>query len=218
MAVPFKQNLDNTEKLVEAPEFIEFFKQSNSPWAIFFPIEMVNSTRIEFIVKKPKDPKVKVLQWNDKSKRIDVGYADTDKIIKEITEEAVAGETIAAKDLLAENGQNLLQSMQYEVANDLADYLANNNTNVIAKYAIKFMIEKSTEPKAQAIKYVEAMLGAWNTLFQYRNIANCRFFITNSLYDSIVYLADNKGLITDNEIAQQLRTCLGSFLTYFWLN
>ncbi|CAB1054059.1 hypothetical protein [Spiroplasma endosymbiont of Danaus chrysippus] len=96
MAVPFKQNLDNTEKLVEAPEFIEFFKQSNSPWASFFPIEMVNSTRIEFIVKKPKDPKVKVLQWNDKSKRIDVGYADTDKIIKEITEEAVAGETIAA--------------------------------------------------------------------------------------------------------------------------
>ncbi|WP_338987730.1 hypothetical protein [Spiroplasma endosymbiont of Dasysyrphus albostriatus] len=205
MAVPFKQNLDNTEKLVEAPEFIEFFKQSNSPWASFFPIEMVNSTRIEFIVKKPKDPKVKVLQWNDKSKRIDVGYADTDKIIKEITEEAVAGETIAAKDLLAENGQNLLQSMQYEVANDLADYLANNNTNVIAKYAIRFMIEKSTEPKAQAIKYVESMLGAWNTLFQYRNIANCRFFITNALYDSIVYLADNKGLITDNEIAQQLR-------------
>ncbi|WP_339042283.1 hypothetical protein [Spiroplasma endosymbiont of Apeira syringaria] len=166
---------------------------------------MVNSTRIEFIVKKPKDPKVKVLKWNDKSKRIDVGYADTDKIIKEITEEAVAGEIIAAKDLLVENGQNLLQSMQYEVANDLADYLANNNTNVIAKYAIKFMIEKSTEPKSQAIKYVEAMLGAWNTLFQYRNIANCRFFITNALYDSIVYLADNKGLITDNEIAQQLR-------------
>ncbi|MBP1527562.1 MAG: hypothetical protein H9Q66_06555, partial [Spiroplasma ixodetis] len=48
------QNLDNTEKLVEAPEFIEFYKQSNSPWASFFPIEMVNSTKIEFIVKKTK--------------------------------------------------------------------------------------------------------------------------------------------------------------------
>ncbi len=30
-SVPFKQNLDNTKKLVEALEFIEFYKQSNSP-------------------------------------------------------------------------------------------------------------------------------------------------------------------------------------------
>ncbi len=29
--VQFKQNLDTTAKLVEAPEFIEFYKQSNSP-------------------------------------------------------------------------------------------------------------------------------------------------------------------------------------------
>ncbi len=29
--VPFQQNLDNTTKLVEAAEFIEFYKQSNSP-------------------------------------------------------------------------------------------------------------------------------------------------------------------------------------------
>ncbi len=49
------------------------------------------------------------------------------------------------------------------------------------------------------------MLSAWNTLFQLRNSANCRFFITNNLYDAIVYLANNKGLITDNQIAQQLR-------------
>ncbi|WP_338978799.1 hypothetical protein [Spiroplasma endosymbiont of Panzeria rudis] len=39
MSVPFNQNLDNTERLVEAPEFIEFFKISNSPWANFFPTE-----------------------------------------------------------------------------------------------------------------------------------------------------------------------------------
>lgn len=80
MAVPFKQNLDNTEKLVEAPEFIEFYKETNSPWVNFFPIEMVTSTKIEFIVKKPKNPEIKVLQWNDKSKGLDVSYASIDKI------------------------------------------------------------------------------------------------------------------------------------------
>jgi hypothetical protein len=31
MAINIQTNLNNTEKLVEAPEFIEFFKQSNSP-------------------------------------------------------------------------------------------------------------------------------------------------------------------------------------------
>ncbi|WJG70909.1 hypothetical protein [Spiroplasma ixodetis] len=50
MAINIQKNLNNTEKLVEAPEFIEFFKQSNSPWANFFPIEIVNSTKIEFIM------------------------------------------------------------------------------------------------------------------------------------------------------------------------
>ncbi|WP_286641911.1 hypothetical protein [Spiroplasma ixodetis] len=50
MPINIQTNLDNTEKLVEAPEFIEFFKQSNSPWANFFPIEMVNSTKIELII------------------------------------------------------------------------------------------------------------------------------------------------------------------------
>ncbi len=49
-AVNIQTNLNNTEKLVEAPEFIEFFKQSNSPWANFFPIAMTNSTKIEFIM------------------------------------------------------------------------------------------------------------------------------------------------------------------------
>ncbi|WP_338975128.1 hypothetical protein [Spiroplasma endosymbiont of Tricholauxania praeusta] len=200
MAVPFNKNLDNTEKLVEAPEFIEFYKQSNSPWASFFPIEMVNSTKIEFIVKKPKNPEIKVLKWNDKSKGLDVSYAETIKILKEIKEEAVAGEIIANVDLNAENGQNLLNTMQYEVANDLADYLANNDTNVIAKYATKVDITDKTP-----VGYLKSMLDAWNTLFQLRNSNNCRFFITNNLYDSIVYLANNKGLITDNQIAQQLR-------------
>ncbi|WP_458258164.1 hypothetical protein [Spiroplasma endosymbiont of Dactylopius coccus] len=113
MAVPFNKNLDNTEKLVEAPEFIEFYKQSNSPWASFFPIEMVNSTKIEFIVKKPKNPEMKILKWNDKSKGLDVSYAETIKILKEIKEEAVAGEIIANADLNAENGQNLLNTMQW---------------------------------------------------------------------------------------------------------
>ncbi|WP_338973968.1 hypothetical protein [Spiroplasma endosymbiont of Tricholauxania praeusta] len=200
MAVPFNKNLDNTEKLVEAPEFIEFYKQSNSPWASFFPIEMVNATKIEFIVKKPKNPEIKVLKWNDKSKGLDVSYAETIKILKEIKEEAVAGEIIANVDLNAENGQNLLNTMQYEVANDLADYLANNDTNVIAKYATKVDITDKTP-----VGYLKSMLDAWNTLFQLRNSNNCRFFITNNLYDSIVYLANNKGLITDNQIAQQLR-------------
>ncbi|BDT04996.1 hypothetical protein [Spiroplasma ixodetis] len=200
MAIQFNKNLDNTEKLVEAPEFIEFYKQSNSPWASFFPIEMVNSTKIEFIVKKPKNSEIKVLKWNDKSKGLDVSYAETIKILKEIKEEAVAGEIIANVDLNAENGQNLLNTMQYEVANDLADYLANNDTNVIAKYATKIEITDKSP-----VGYLKSMLDAWNTLFQLRNSNNCRFFITNNLYDSIVYLANNKGLITDNQIAQQLR-------------
>ncbi|WP_342274619.1 hypothetical protein [Spiroplasma endosymbiont of Phycita roborella] len=200
MAIQFNKNLDNTEKLVEAPEFIEFYKQSNSPWASFFPIEMVNSTKIEFIVKKPKNSEIKVLKWNDKSKGLDVSYAETIKILKEIKEEAVAGEIIANVDLNAENGQNLLNTMQYEVANDLADYLANNDTNVIAKYATKIDITDKSP-----VGYLKSMLDAWNTLFQLRNSNNCRFFITNNIYDSIVYLANNKGLITDNQIAQQLR-------------
>ncbi|WP_339041642.1 hypothetical protein [Spiroplasma endosymbiont of Apeira syringaria] len=200
MAIQFNKNLDNTEKLVEAPEFIEFYKQSNSPWASFFPIEMVNSTKIEFIVKKPKNSEIKVLKWNDKSKGLDVSYAETVKILKQIKEEAVAGEIIANVDLNAENGQNLLNTMQYEVANDLADYLANNDTNVIAKYATKIDITDKTP-----LGYLKSMLDAWNTLFQLRNSNNCRFFITNNLYDNIVYLANNKGLITDNQIAQQLR-------------
>ncbi|WP_342274018.1 hypothetical protein [Spiroplasma endosymbiont of Phycita roborella] len=200
MAIQFNKNLDNTEKLVEAPEFIEFYKQSNSPWASFFPIEMVNSTKIEFIVKKPKNSEIKVLKWNDKSKGLDVSYAETVKILKEIKEEAVTGEIIANVDLNAENGQNLLNTMQYEVANDLADYLANNDTNVIAKYATKIDITDKTP-----LGYLKSMLDAWNTLFQLRNSNNCRFFITNNLYDTIVYLANNKGLITDNQIAQQLR-------------
>lgn len=41
MSVPFNQNLDNTERLVEAPEFIEFFKISNSPWANFFLLKLL---------------------------------------------------------------------------------------------------------------------------------------------------------------------------------
>ncbi|WP_339039461.1 hypothetical protein [Spiroplasma endosymbiont of Andrena trimmerana] len=198
--VPFKQNLDNTTKLVETPEFIEFYKQSNSPWANFFPTEIVDSVNIEFIVKKPKDPTFKILHWNDKSKGLEVGYVDTDKIIKEITKEASTGEMIGEVDLFADNGQNLLESMQYEVANDLADYLANNDTNTIAKSAKKVIITDTTP-----VGYLKSMLSAWNTLFQLRNSNNCKFFITNSLYDTLVYLADNKGLITDNQLAQQLR-------------
>ncbi|WP_342275981.1 hypothetical protein [Spiroplasma endosymbiont of Nebria brevicollis] len=200
MAVNIQTNLNNTEKLVEAPEFIEFFKQSNSPWASFFPIEMVNSTKIEFIIKLPKDPKIKVLEWNDKSTRLDISYAQTDKIDKIIEKLYVAGETIAAVDLLAENGQNLLDTMQYEVANDLTDKLASDDTNVISQFATKVLINDTT-----SIGYLKAILSAWNTLFQLRNGANSRFFITNNLYDSLVYLADNKGIITDNQLAQQLR-------------
>ncbi|WP_342219170.1 hypothetical protein [Spiroplasma endosymbiont of Amphimallon solstitiale] len=166
----------------------------------FFPIEMVNSTKIEFIIKLPKDPKVKVISWDDKSKRYDVGYATTDKIEKIIEKSYLAGETIANIDLNAENGQNLLDSMQYEVANDLTDKLANDDTNIISQFATKVTITDTTP-----IGYLKAMLSAWNTLFQLRNSTNCKFFITNNLYDSLVYLADNKGIITDNELAQQLR-------------
>ncbi|WP_339038900.1 hypothetical protein [Spiroplasma endosymbiont of Andrena trimmerana] len=200
MAINIQKNLDNTQKLVEAPEFIEFFKQSNSPWANFFPIEIVNSTKIEFIIKVPKDPSIKVIAWNDKSQRVDVSYAQTDTIPQIIEKLYVAGETIAAVDLNAENGQNLLESMQYEVANDLADKLATDDTQVISEKATKVIIS-DTSP----VGYLKSMLDAWNTLFQLRNTANCRFFITNNLYDTIVYLANNKGLITDNQIAQQLR-------------
>ncbi len=200
MPINIQTNLNNTEKLVEAPEFIEFFKQSNSPWANFFPIAMTNSTKIEFIIKLPKDPKVKVIPWDDKSKRYDVGYVTTDKIEKIIEKSYLAGETIANIDLNAENGQNLLDSMQYEVANDLTDKLANDDTNIISQFATKVTI---TDPTP--VGYLKAMLSAWNTLFQLRNSANCKFFITNNLYDSLVYLADNKGIITDNELAQQLR-------------
>lgn len=200
MAVNIQTNLNNTQILVEAPEFIEFFKQSNSPWASFFPIEMVNSTKIEFIIKLPKDPNIKVLSWNDKSQRLDISYAQTDKIDKLIEKLYVAGETIAAVDLQAENGQNLLDTMQYEVANDLVDKLATDDTQIIADCATKITITDTTP-----VGYLKAMLSAWNTLFQLRNNANCRFFITNNIYDSLVYLADNKGLITDNQLAQQLR-------------
>ncbi|WP_458257670.1 hypothetical protein [Spiroplasma endosymbiont of Dactylopius coccus] len=200
MAINIQKNLDNTQKLVEAPEFIEFFKQSNSPWANFFPIEIVNSTKIEFIIKVPKDPSIKVIAWNDKSQRVDVTYAQTDTISKIIEKLYVAGETIAAVDLNAENGQNLLESMQYEVANDLADKLATDDTQVISENATKIVINDISP-----IGHIQAMLTAWNTLFQLRNSANCRFFITNNLYDTIVYLANNKGLITDNQISQQLR-------------
>lgn len=200
MSVNIQTNLNNTKKLVEAPEFIEFFKQSNSPWANFFPIEMVTSTKIEFIIKLPKDPTIKVLSWNDKSQRLDISYAQTDKIDKIIEKLYVAGETIAAVDLSADNGQNLLDTMQYEVANDLVDKLAIDDTQVIAESATKITITDTTP-----VGYLTAMLSAWNNLFQLRNNANCRFFITNNLYDSLVYLANNKGLITDNELAQQLR-------------
>ncbi|WP_342266491.1 hypothetical protein [Spiroplasma endosymbiont of Villa modesta] len=200
MSVPFNQNLDNTERLVEAPEFIEFFKISNSSWANFFPTEIVDSVNIEFIVKKPKKPEVKIIAWDDKSKRYELPYVDTDKISKKITKKYLAGEIIADVDLKANNGQNLLDSMQYEVANDLADKLAIDDTQAIAKFATKIDIEDTTP-----VDYLKSMLSAWNTLFQFRNIANSKFFITNGLYDSLVYLADNKGLITDNQLAQQLR-------------
>ncbi|WP_375317767.1 hypothetical protein [Spiroplasma endosymbiont of Virgichneumon dumeticola] len=153
MAVNIQTNLNNTEKLVEAPEFIEFFKQSNSPWASFFPIEMINSTTIEFIIKLPKDPKIKVLPWIDKSTRLDVSYAETDKIQKFIEKLYVAGETISAVDLLGENRQNLLDTMQYEIANDLANKLASDDTNIISQFATKVIIDKATELKEQAIKY-----------------------------------------------------------------
>ncbi len=160
---------------------------------------MVNSTKIEFIVKKPKDPTFKILHWNDKSKGLEVGYVDTDKIIKENTKEARTGEAIGEVDLFAENGQNLLDSMQYEVANDLADYLANNDTITIAKSAKKVSITDTTK-----VGYLKSMFSAWNTLFQLRNSNNCKLFTTNSLCDSLLYLADNIGLITDNQLAQQL--------------
>ncbi|WP_233214956.1 hypothetical protein, partial [Spiroplasma endosymbiont of Danaus chrysippus] len=52
------------------------FKISNSPWANFFPTEIVDSVNIEFIVKKPKDPKVKIIAWDDKSKRYELPYVD----------------------------------------------------------------------------------------------------------------------------------------------
>lgn len=200
MSIPFSQNLNNTERLVEAPEFIEFFKISNSPWANFFPIEIVDSTDIKFIIKLPKDPSIKVIAWNDKSKRPELSYVGTDKIEKTINKNYVAGEIIAEVDLLAKNGQNLLETMQYEVANDLADQLASDDTQAIANFATKIIINDITP-----VGYLKAMLSAWNTLFQLRNSANCRYFITNNLYDILVYLADNKGLITDNQIAQQLR-------------
>ncbi len=200
MTINIQTNLDNAEKLVEAPEFIESFKQSNNPWANFFPIEIVNSTKIEFIIKVLKDPAIKVIAWNDKSQRMDVNYAQTDTIHKLIEKLYVAGETIAAIDLNAENGQNLLESMQYEVANHLADKLASDDTQVICDNATKVIISDTTP-----IGHIQAMLTAWNNLLQLRNSANCRFFIINNLYDTIVYLANNKGLITENQIAQELR-------------
>ncbi len=132
---------------------------------------MVNSTKIEFIVKKTKDPTFKKFNWNDKSKGLQIGYVDTDKIIKEITKEASTGEAIGEVDLFADNGQNLLENMQYEVANDLADYLANNDTNTIAKSAKKVSITDTT-----TVGYLRSMLSAWNALFQLRNRNNCNFF------------------------------------------
>ncbi len=131
---------------------------------------MANSTKIEFIVKRPKDPTFKILHWNDKSKGLEVGYVDTDKVIKDITKEANTGKAIGEVDLFAYNGQNLLESMQYEVANDLADYLANNGTNTIAKSAKKVFITDTTP-----VGYLKSMLDAWNTLFQLRNSNNCKF-------------------------------------------
>ncbi|WJG69409.1 hypothetical protein [Spiroplasma ixodetis] len=69
----------------------------------------------------------------------------------------MAGETIAAVDLNAENGQNLLESMQYEVANDLADKLASDDTQVISDNATKVIISDTTP-----IGHIQAMLSAWN--------------------------------------------------------
>lgn len=50
-----------------------------------FPTEIVDSVNIEFIVKKPKKPEVKIIAWDDKSKRYELPYVDTDKISKKIT-------------------------------------------------------------------------------------------------------------------------------------
>ncbi|BDT02802.1 IS1595 family transposase [Spiroplasma ixodetis] len=144
---------------------------SNSPWANFFPTEIVDSVNIEFIVKKPKKPEVKIIAWDDKSKIYELPYVDTDKISKKITKKYLAGEIITDVDLKANNGQNLLDSMQYEVANDLADKLAIDDTQAIAKFATKIDIEDTTP-----VGYLKSMLSAWNTLFQFRNIANSKFF------------------------------------------
>ncbi|BDT02800.1 hypothetical protein [Spiroplasma ixodetis] len=47
MSVPFNQNLDNTERLVEAPEFIEFFKISKAflPLCTIFKSYHINAEK-----------------------------------------------------------------------------------------------------------------------------------------------------------------------------
>lgn len=197
MPTPTSQNLNNTEVLFEAPELIEFFKKADNPWAQFFPIQKTNYVNVKFIVKKPSTNVQKV---SDKSTRLEVEYVDTDTIQKTIENMYTHGEKIAEVDLEAENGQDLQSTMSYEVANNLNNQIGKDDTLAIGTYATVVEI-----PKDDPITNLTAMLTAWDKLFQLRNSANCKFFITNELYDKLVYLANNKGIITDNTIAQQLR-------------
>lgn len=198
MAIAVQQNLNNREVIVESNELIAFFKETKNPWSgKAFPMKPVKNTKVTFIVKKAND---KVYEVTDKSARIDVDYIDTETQTHLIEKPYVAGEKINELDLYADNDQDLLASSTYEVGNNLARQIAFNDTIAISKYAE--IVEIATD---NPINNLTSMLTGFNVLFQRGNETNCKFYITNALYDKLVFLADNKGLITDNNIAQQLR-------------
>lgn len=198
MPVAIQQNLNNREVIVESNELIAFFKQTKNPWSgKAFPIKPVKNSEVKFIVKKAND---KVYEVTDKSARIDVEYADTETQTYTIEKPYVAGEKINELDLNADNDQDLVESSTYEVGNNLARQIAFNDTVAISKYSE--IVEITVD---DPINNLTSMLQGFNILFQRGNENNCKFYITSELYDKIVYLANNKGLITDNSIAQQLR-------------
>ncbi|MCL8211000.1 hypothetical protein LT336_00752 [Spiroplasma sp. JKS002671] len=198
MPVTVQQNLNNREVVVESNELIAFFKETKNPWSgKSFPIKPVKNSPVKFIVKKAND---KVYEITDKSARIDVEYIDSETQTWVIEKPYAAGEKINELDLNADNDQDLVTTSTYEVANNLARQIAFDDTKTVSKYAE--IVEIAVD---DPINNLTSMLKGFDILFQRGNENNCKFYITNELYDKLVYLANNKGLITDNNIAQQLR-------------
>lgn len=198
MPTAIQQNWNNKEVVVTSNELIVFFKQADNPWTgAFFPIELVANSVIKYIVKKPMETVTKV---TDKSARIDVDYIDTETNTQNITNMYTSGQKILEVDLGADNGQDLQATAQFEVSNNLVKKIASDDILAIGTYA---QVVEITEDKP--IANLTAMLKAQDVLFQLGNLVNAKYHMTNSYYDKIVYLANNKGIITDNNIAQQLR-------------